>query len=219
MQNFFDQNLRQRVLTALIAGPIALALILYSWQTTAVLVAILLLLGAYEYIHITQAAPSSILVDIIFGILYLGIPLVAIIWLRRYEPDGLKYLVLALLTNWLVDSTALFGGKLYGKRKFAPVISPKKTWEGVYTGVAAGTVGVFVFALLLDLPIDIITVLFALILPVATIEGDLLESRLKRRFGVKDSGKLFPGHGGVLDRIDSPIFTIPIAALIVMLLG
>jgi phosphatidate cytidylyltransferase len=219
MNRLFDANFRQRIITAIIAAPIALALIVFSWQTTALLIGVLLLLATYEYVQLVRTKPSSILVNSVFGILYLGIPLIAAIWLRRYSPDGLLYFLVALVTNWIVDSSALIGGKLYGKRPFAPVVSPKKTWEGVFTGVVAGVIGVIVLAFVFGLDLDAIIILFALIIPIATIYGDLLESKLKRHFGVKDSGNLFPGHGGVLDRIDSPIFTLPIAALIVALIG
>ena len=219
MDRLFDANFRQRVVTAVIAAPIALFLIILSWQTTALLIGVMLILATYEYIQLVRTQPSSLTINILFGILYLGLPLIAAIWLRRYSPDGLSYLLLALVTNWIVDSAALIGGKLYGKRPFVPVISPKKTWEGVFTGVVAGVIGIIIIAVLLGLPIDAIIILFALIIPIATILGDLLESKMKRRFGVKDSGNLFPGHGGVLDRIDSPIFTLPIAALVVALVG
>lgn len=219
MNRLFDANFRQRVVTALVAAPIALALIIVSWQTTALLIGIMLLLAAYEYVQLVRTQPSSAINDSVFGILYLGVPLIAAIWLRQYSPDGLSYFLVALVTNWIVDSGALIGGKLYGKRPFAPVISPKKTWEGVFTGVTAGVIGVIVLAMALGLEIDRVIILFALVIPIGTIYGDLLESKMKRRFDVKDSGNLFPGHGGVLDRIDSPIFTLPIAALVVALVG
>ncbi|MCI0711910.1 MAG: phosphatidate cytidylyltransferase [Chloroflexi bacterium] len=219
MDRLFDANFRQRVITAVIAAPIALVLIILSWQTTALLIGIMVALAAYEYIQLVRTQPSSLTINIMFGILYLGVPLIAAVWLRRYSPDGLLYFLLVLITNWTVDSAALIGGKLYGKRPFAPVISPKKTWEGVFTGIVTGVIGVIVIAVLLGLPVDAVIILFALIIPIATVYGDLLESKLKRRFGVKDSGNLFPGHGGVLDRIDSPIFTLPIAALVVALVG
>lgn len=213
----FDQNFRTRVLTAIVAAPIALGLIIYSWQTTAVLLIILLALATYEYIKLVQSGPSNLLNDVIFGTTYLLIPLIGVIWLRRWEPDGLAFFILVLVTIWVTDSAALIGGKLYGKRKFAPVVSPKKTWEGVYTGALSGVVACLVFALILGLGLTTATILLALVIPPASIYGDLIESKLKRRFGVKDSGNLFPGHGGVLDRIDSPLLCLPIAAVIVAL--
>lgn len=219
MNRLFDQNFRQRTLTAIIAAPIALAIIIFSWQTTALLLLILLVLGAYEYWHITRQKPSSLRNDILFGVSYLVFPLLLAIWLRRHEPNGLEYFLLVLVTNWTTDSAALIGGKLYGKRKFAPIISPKKTWEGVYTGVAVGFLVVLLFAWAIGIGINLVVILLAILLPVASIEGDLLESRMKRRFGVKDSGNLFPGHGGVLDRIDSPLFCLPIAAILVAVLA
>ena len=122
---------------------------------------------------------------------------------------------------WVADSVAYFVGRRYGKHKLAPAISPGKTWEGVLGGFA----GVAIYLMLtvlaviatrnygeqLPMPLFVVVVLGAP-LTVASIIGDLFESWMKRQVGLKDSGSLLPGHGGVLDRIDALTATLPVAA-------
>ena len=122
---------------------------------------------------------------------------------------------------WIADTAAYFAGRAFGKRKLAPSISPGKSWEGVYGGLIA--VGAYVVALLATsvLPADGLSrataiVAAALFLGVLSVVGDLFESWLKRQAGVKDSGTLLPGHGGVLDRIDALLPALPLATLFVM---
>jgi phosphatidate cytidylyltransferase len=145
---------------------------------------------------------------------------VAVVALQTRSP-GLLLALMAIV--WIADSAAYFAGRRFGRRKLAPTISPGKTWEGVYGALAA----VAIYALLL-LPfaaavgysraLDAIAVMIwvALVLLLAglSIIGDLFESQLKRQRGVKDSGSLLPGHGGVLDRIDALTAAMPPAALI-----
>ncbi|MBI5931447.1 MAG: CDP-archaeol synthase [Chloroflexi bacterium] len=215
-RTFLDQNMRLRILTAVVAIPIALGLIIFSWATTALLIMALLAGATYEYVRLVQHEPSSMLNNVLFGVAYLGVPLIMALWLR-HQPDGVKWFMLTLITTWVTDSMALFVGKAIGKHKLAPRISPKKTWEGFFGGVISGFVLVLVLALVFDLSIDGAMILLAVLLPIAAVLGDLLESKLKRRFNVKDSGTLFPGHGGILDRIDSVIATLLVTALVVIL--
>lgn len=120
---------------------------------------------------------------------------------------------------WVSDSVAYFIGRTYGKHKLAPQISPGKTWEGV----AAALVGVLIYALIWFYIVDrenkLISLLVPLLLVLAVlgIVGDLFESLLKRQAGVKDSGSILPGHGGILDRIDALIPVLPVAALAAIL--
>lgn len=123
---------------------------------------------------------------------------------------------------WVADSAAYFAGRAFGRHKLAPQISPGKTWEGV----AGGVLGVVAYGLLLTgnfaelRAVGLLPYLFALLLLAAiSIVGDLFESLAKRQVGLKDSGNLLPGHGGVLDRIDSLLPTLPIAALILARVG
>lgn len=120
------------------------------------------------------------------------------------EDDGRRWILLAILGTFAVDTGAYFTGSAIGRHKLAPKISPKKTWEGVFGGVAAAIGGVIALGAILDLPIAVWeAALLGLALTVAGVLGDLFESWLKRKANVKDSGRIIPGHGGILDRIDS----------------
>lgn len=120
------------------------------------------------------------------------------------ENDGRSWLLLAILGTFAVDTGAYFVGRAIGRHRLAPKISPKKTWEGVFGGVAASIGAVIALGALLELPIAVWeAALLGLALTVAGVLGDLFESWLKRKADVKDSGRIIPGHGGILDRIDS----------------
>ena len=133
--------------------------------------------------------------------------------------DTSFHLWIALCIPWVADTLAYFSGYFFGKRKLCPVISPKKTVEGAIGGVAStGVVAVLVYGFAVSWEIVPLLVVFfgAMILAVVSIYGDLFASVVKRHFGVKDYGKLFPGHGGIMDRFDS---TIPVAITLQMLLS
>ena len=137
-------------------------------------------------------------------------------------------LLLALLALvWVADSAAYFAGRRFGRRKLAPAISPGKTWEGVAGGLAASLAYAIILALAAPRGVPVpdgwmawaAFVLFAGLLCALSVVGDLFESAAKRQAGVKDSGALLPGHGGVLDRIDSATSTLPVAALVLFFLS
>lgn len=135
------------------------------------------------------------------------------------EPKGSWLLLAVFVTVWCCDSGAYFIGRAFGKHKMAPFLSPKKTVEGALGGIAVSIPAV----VLLNIPLDILpsigaAALFAFLVATLGILGDLFESYLKRMFEVKDSGKLLPGHGGVLDRFDSFLFVIPLCSYILPLL-
>jgi phosphatidate cytidylyltransferase len=136
-------------------------------------------------------------------------------WLHGSDPDGHRWLFIALAIVWAADSGAYFAGRRFGKRKLAPRISPNKTVEGVIGGLACGLLVALVFApfagaTLAQLPL---VGLVALVAVGFSVVGDLFESLLKRHVGAKDSGDLIPGHGGVLDRIDGVVAALPVFAL------
>ena len=136
----------------------------------------------------------------------------ALVDLRSGHPS---LLLAVLATVWISDSAAYFIGRRFGRRKLAPSISPGKTWEGVFGALAA--VGIYALAwagLGAASPAWIVPVLLGL--AVAGMIGDLFESLIKRQAGVKDSGTLLPGHGGILDRIDAPLAMLPLAVLAFM---
>jgi phosphatidate cytidylyltransferase len=137
------------------------------------------------------------------------------------QPNGHRWLLIALLVIWGADTGAYFAGRRFGKHKLSPRISPNKTIEGLVGGMVASVVialiaAPFAGATVAQLPwvalVVVVTVLFSVV-------GDLFESLLKRHVGAKDSGDLIPGHGGILDRIDSVLAALPVFALGKGLLG
>ncbi|MEO7497472.1 MAG: phosphatidate cytidylyltransferase [Massilia sp.] len=149
---------------------------------------------------------------------------VAIVDLFRHSP---LYLLSVMALVWIADIGAYFSGKAFGKRKLAPSISPGKSWEGAIGGaiavvvlsviaiVAGGDALADTFGARVQARFGWAALVFILlVVAAASVVGDLFESQLKRRAGMKDSGKLLPGHGGVLDRIDALIPVLPLAALI-----
>ncbi|WP_028920460.1 phosphatidate cytidylyltransferase [Pseudoxanthomonas suwonensis] len=131
------------------------------------------------------------------------------------DANGHRWLLTALALVWAADSGAYFAGRQFGRHKLAPVISPNKTVEGALGGVVAGVLialafGWFAGATTAQLPA---LALVAAVTVAASIVGDLVESLLKRQAGVKDSGDLIPGHGGVLDRVDSVLAALPVFAI------
>ena len=131
---------------------------------------------------------------------------------------GAQYLLFALLIVWAADMGAYFAGKQFGRVKLAPNISPGKTWEGVIGGLLMVVIFSLVWAHYSDLQITVLLP-FCLAVGAVSVVGDLTVSMFKRTAGVKDSGKLFPGHGGVLDRVDSVAAAAPLFALGLTWLG
>ena len=135
------------------------------------------------------------------GVIYVGLPSIAILWIRSQD-SGLVTLAWILALVIAVDTGAYFAGRTIGGPKLAPRISPKKTWAGLAGGVVSASLVGWVTALLLELPQWLTLIAISGLLAFVEQAGDLAESAFKRRFGVKDSSRLIPGHGGVLDRVD-----------------
>jgi len=151
------------------------------------------------------------------GVLALVPAWLALVWLRLAPPHG-QWVLFTLILVWVADIGAFFVGRRFGRIRLAPVVSPGKTWEGVLGGVALSALVAiggswwFHVSLAVFLPLCLATVAFSVI-------GDLTESLLKRFAGMKDSGSVFPGHGGVMDRIDSLTGAAPVLLLGLTLLG
>ncbi|TVO69520.1 phosphatidate cytidylyltransferase [Denitromonas ohlonensis] len=132
-------------------------------------------------------------------------------------------LLAAMAVVWVADIAAYFSGRAFGRRKLAPAISPGKSWEGVYGAIVGvelyGLALVFAFDFELSVGLIILGALALVVLTAVSVVGDLFESLLKRQAGIKDSSGLLPGHGGVLDRIDSLTSTLPMVACAVLLLS
>ena len=122
--------------------------------------------------------------------------------------------LLVLAVAWIADTGAYFAGRRWGRRKLAPAISPGKTWEGVAGGVIAAAAYAIILSILVGGGVKVFLGAAALLVMVSIV-GDLFESAAKRQAGVKDSGAILPGHGGMLDRIDSATAILPLAALVV----
>lgn len=146
---------------------------------------------------------------VLTGMLYIGLTLSYLI-LVRLLPEGESLLFFLLLVTWAADTAAYYVGTLYGRRLLAPRISPKKTVEGLAGGLIGAAIVAFIARWIFALEFsNIETLVLALFLTVAGLWGDLVESAIKRSAGVKDSGGLLPGHGGMLDRLDSLLFSAP----------
>ena len=126
-------------------------------------------------------------------------------------PPGTAWLFLVFATTWIQDSAAYFVGRTFGRHRMAPILSPKKTWEGFAGGMLASIATTLVATALLGLPISYLGAgMLGVAAGIAGPLGDLGESLIKRQVGVKDSGHLIPGHGGILDRMDSLLFVGPV---------
>ena len=153
------------------------------------------------------------------GVVYVAVPCIAVIWLRAAPALGLETIVWLFAVVWATDIGAYFAGRGIGGPRLAPRISPKKTWAGLAGGViAAAAVGALA-AESLGLPGRVALVLFSALLAIIAQAGDLAESAVKRRFDAKDSGRLIPGHGGVLDRLDGFVTAAPAVAAAALVSG
>ncbi len=161
----------------------------------------------------TVGVPQSVGYPL-FVLAYAVLPFTFFITLKSY---GDVYIVLLFLGVWGFDTGAYLTGSLFGRRKIVPLVSPSKTWEGLIGGYVVS----FVFLLLVNLYLGNIflyssVATFAIVIATSAFFGDLFESMLKRSVGVKDSGRTIPGHGGVLDRMDSIIVALPVFTLYLM---
>ncbi|MDB5697024.1 MAG: phosphatidate cytidylyltransferase [Sphingomonas bacterium] len=170
-----------------------------------------LLVGAAFFVVIVSRMPKLAL-----GVIYVGVPVLALIVIRRQlGVDGLVWTFWALALVWATDIGAYFAGRTIGGPKLLPSVSPNKTWAGLIGGVIAAGALAAILHVAAGLPLRL--ALATPFLAVLAQGGDLYESWLKRRAGVKDSGDLLPGHGGVLDRLDGLVPVAPVAALLVVL--
>lgn len=177
--------------------------------TFSILVLALMTISVYRY-ELGQDQPASNFSLSLTGLLYLG-------WLGSYLiplrnlPDGLWWTIAALPAAWLGDIGAFFVGSQIGKHRIAPRVSPRKSWEGYFGGLPFAMAWSISIAWIAQGQIPAITPLKGAILGLAigltAPLGDLFESLLKREFGVKDSSQILPGHGGVMDRIDTTLWT------------
>ncbi len=153
------------------------------------------------------------------GVIYIGLASVALIWLRGDGAVGRANVLFLVVVVWASDIGAYAAGRVFGGPKLAPAISPGKTWAGAVGGLLAAMLVGEAAGHALGPAAPGRAALVAGVLGVAAQAGDLLESAIKRHFGVKDSGRLIPGHGGLLDRLDGLLTAAPATAGFVLVLG
>lgn len=169
-----------------------------------------LCLGVAGYTRlVVHAGPRKPYRVFAWTLVYTGALMASVVAVRIAD-DGRAWFFLGLLATFAVDTGAYAVGRAFGRHKMAPSISPGKTWEGAVGGFAAGVGVVFALNALFDTGVAASTIApVAVGLPIVAMVGDLFESGMKRRMGVKDSSGLLPGHGGFLDRLDSVLFVFP----------
>jgi phosphatidate cytidylyltransferase len=150
-----------------------------------------------------------------FGVLYFALPISSLHYLQQADP-WIVFLLFAVV--WLGDTAAFYVGSALGRHKMAPVISPKKSWEGSAAGFATSILSAAVWSWARLGRVDVKLLAAAALTAAAAQAGDLVESMIKRGSGVKDSGSILPGHGGMLDRIDALLFAAPVLVLALWLL-
>ncbi|MGN6849049.1 MAG: phosphatidate cytidylyltransferase [Sphingomicrobium sp.] len=194
-----------RTLTGIVLIAIALLAAIHGGNVFAYFVAAVATLMFYEWTRIVRGWGAAWYLS---GFFYALLPALALLWIRERDTHGFDLLIWAFIVTWSTDIGAYFAGRLFGKRKLAPSISPNKTVEGLYGGIAAAALigGAWTLATGLGTALLALAPVFAL----AAQGGDLFESGMKRRADVKDSGTWLPGHGGALDRLDG---LVPVAVL------
>jgi phosphatidate cytidylyltransferase len=198
-------ELSVRALTGALLIAAALLAAVQGGNILALLVAAIATLMFYEWTRMAKGWGPAWYVG---GFVYALLPALALLWIRERDEHGLYLLIWTFIVTWSTDIGAYFAGRRFGKRKLAPTISPNKTVEGLFGGIIAAALFGGAWALATRLGVALLAL--APVLAIAAQAGDLFESGMKRRAGVKDSGTWLPGHGGVLDRLDG---LVPVAVL------
>lgn len=173
-------------------------------------------------LHRHQTVQISELFASFFAAVMIPLFMSALVRIRRME-FGEYYILIPIAIAFVADGGAYFTGTFLGKHKMAPQLSPKKTWEGVFGGALTAVLAMLIYCAVCQYgfgrqPVYLYAVLYALVGSVLDYEGDLAFSLIKRQTGIKDYGKLLPGHGGILDRFDSMIFVAPLTELLLQVL-
>jgi len=209
------RGLLLRIVSAVVLAPLLLAAVWFGFPWIDLVAAIVAPLMVGEWLRLTRGRPVArgLL------ILYSMAALLALLWLRHQPGFGRETILWILACVWATDIGAYFVGSYAGGAKLAPSISPSKTWSGLVGGICASAVVSALCTLVFDAGDTVVLAVTGGAIAVVAQAGDLLESAAKRRAGVKDSGRVIPGHGGILDRIDGLIAALVLIAVIRLLTG
>jgi phosphatidate cytidylyltransferase len=209
------RGLLTRIVSAAILAPLCLAALWYGFPWIDLMAAIAAPFLVFEWIRLTPRQPAVRLLAIVYGLA----AVMALLWLRHQPENGRETVLWIVACVWATDIGAYFVGSLAGGAKLAPGISPNKTWSGLFGGMCISAVASAACGWAFDMgdtfPLAIVGVGIAAIAQA----GDLIESAAKRRAGLKDSGHLIPGHGGLLDRVDGLIAALVGVAAVRLLAG
>lgn len=204
-----------RVVSAVVLAPLILAALWFGFPWLDFVAALAAPIMVAECVRLTPRRPIRRVVAVV----YVLAALVALLWLRHQPQSGRETVVWIVVCVWATDIGAYFLGKIAGGVKLAPRISPGKTWSGLIGGICWSAVASAAMGLVFQLGETIPLALIGAGLAIVAQVGDLLESAAKRDAGVKDSGTLIPGHGGLLDRVDGLVAVLVVVALTRLVLG
>lgn len=209
------RGLLLRILSAVVLAPLLLAAVWLGFPWIDLVAAIAAPIMVSEWMGLTRGRPFARLL----AFLYTLAALAALLWLRHQPVLGRETLIWIMACVWATDIGAYFVGSLAGGAKLAPSISPSKTWSGLVGGMAWAAVASALVGWVFGQGETVMLAAVGAVLAIVAQAGDLLESAAKRRAGVKDSGRLIPGHGGVLDRVDGLIAVLVAVALMRLIAG
>jgi phosphatidate cytidylyltransferase len=215
----FNSNLKARILASSILIPLVLFIVYLGGIAMTFFVMIVAVLMSFEWCNLTSKSDKKKkAVWKIIGVFYIALPASSLLYISN-QGLGREIIIWLFVTVWAADTAAFFVGKTLGGPRLAPNISPNKTWSG-FLGAVVSSYCVGILSRWFFSPVDY----YAIVILTVTIGvyaqiGDLIESWIKRHFGVKDSGGIIPGHGGILDRVDGIVVTAPKVALVLMLEG
>ena len=209
------RGLSTRVLSAAVLGPILLAAVWFGFPWIDLVAALAAPIMVAEWFRLTPGRLVARGLSFVYAIA----AVVALLWLRHQPATGRETVLWIVVCVWAADTGAYFLGSIAGGAKLAPRISPSKTWAGLVGAMCWAAVASALMGLIFQLGETISLALIGVGIAIVDQAGDLLESAAKRRAGVKDSGRLIPGHGGLLDRIDGFVACLIAVALVRLAAG
>ena len=202
-----------KIISYTVSMALVISACLKSWQIMFLILAVnLMVLSVFVLSRFAQNhGIFDIIAKQVLGIVYIPVSLSLLIFIKELN-GGTLWIIWLLIVIFANDTGAFYFGTFFGKRPFSPNISPNKTIEGSLGGIAASMVAGFIFCQIFfnDLSLSFLTIPGSFMLAVAGQIGDLFESAMKRSSGIKDSGRILPGHGGMLDRIDGLLLAVPV---------